>query len=493
MQPLPPPKTTTQTPRMDKTNGIFHEEQFPDLMNSIHAPPKQTNNQKQKENEKDKAKLKAPSKPGTMWADIVKSKGNDLIWGRTAIDGKTEFSLDGTRAKDGKISHKVATTSATQNNPLLPVKESKDPRDRQIIMQRNLEALKPEHSMIKSLIHQINQHLSEKGIHEHIHVDNARPTPNDNWSIFSKQKVNAKMLTHEKIKPLILEATKKIDKEIIDTQEVLSWPRMKIHQIALDEHMAFRHDFNKTQEEIHQSSRVALGIIQSRIEAEYDVTVQHIRWIKSIHHYIEEAQNRTETKKKTHNDRGTNPRRQKGKGMAIKEDNPNHRQRTQSGTLRRSTPSNHVQSCCKHGHGAHNCRSPNNPRCGICAGTHHTNDHKCKVRSCPSAKRKRCYDHNILQCINCNGDHTVWNKTLCKVRQHVLTKLQKSLHTPEPRSFPENPSPSDDETLAIDSGELDAIMKTPTMEEHCDEEDHTEPNMQQSTPNAEEEMYATTQ
>jgi hypothetical protein len=51
----------------------------------------------------------------------------------------------------------------------------------------------------------------------------------------------------------------------------------------------------------------------------------------------------------------------------------------------------------------------------------------------------------------------------------------------------------DDETLGIDSSELDAIMKTPTMEEHCEEEDHTEPNTQQSTPNAEEETYATTQ
>jgi hypothetical protein len=274
---------------MDKTNGIFNEEEFPDLMNSINTPPKQTNNQKQKGNEKDKAKLNPASKPGTMWDDIVKSKGNDLIWGRTAIDGKTEFSLDGTRAKDRKISRKAATTSATQNNPLLPVKESKDPWDRQIIMHRDAEALKPEHSMIKSRIHQINQHLSEKGISEHIHVDNARLTPNNNWSIFSKQKANAKMLTHEKIKSLIPEAARKIDKKIVDIQEVLSWLRMKIHQIALDEHMAFRHDFNKMQEEIYQASRVALGIIQSRIKAEYDVTVQHIRSIKSIHHYIQEA------------------------------------------------------------------------------------------------------------------------------------------------------------------------------------------------------------
>jgi hypothetical protein len=89
-------------------------------------------------------------------------------------------------------------------------------------MHRDPEALKPDHSMIKSLIHQINQHLSETGTPEHIRIDNARPTPNDNWSVFSKQKANAKMLTHEKIKPLILEAARKIDKEIVDIQEVLS-------------------------------------------------------------------------------------------------------------------------------------------------------------------------------------------------------------------------------------------------------------------------------
>jgi hypothetical protein len=114
-------------------------------------------------------------------------------------------------------------------------------------------------------------------IPEHIRIDNVRPIPNDNWIVLSKQKANAKMLTHEEIKPLILEATRKIDKEIVDIQEVLSGLRMKIHQIALDEHMAFRHNFNKMQEEIYQASRVVIAIIQSRIEAEYDVTVQHTR------------------------------------------------------------------------------------------------------------------------------------------------------------------------------------------------------------------------
>jgi hypothetical protein len=245
------------------------------------------------------------------------------------------------QSKRPKNSCKAATASATQNNPLLPIKASKDPRDRQIIMQRDPEALKPEHSMIKSLIRQINQYLLEKGISEHIHINNARPNRNDNWSVFSKKKANAKMLTHEKIKPLILEATRKIDKEIVDIQEVLSWLRMKIHQIALDEHMAFRHDFNKMQEGIYQASRVALGTIQSRIEAEYNVTVQHkVDQINPPLHRRITEQDRNE---ETHNNSGTNPRRQKGKGMAIKEDNPNRRQCAQSGTLRRSRPSNHVQ------------------------------------------------------------------------------------------------------------------------------------------------------
>jgi hypothetical protein len=42
---------------MDKTNGIFHKEDFPGLMHSIYIPLEQTNNKQQKDNEKDKAKL----------------------------------------------------------------------------------------------------------------------------------------------------------------------------------------------------------------------------------------------------------------------------------------------------------------------------------------------------------------------------------------------------------------------------------------------------
>jgi hypothetical protein len=106
------------------------------------------------------------------------------------------------------------------------------------------------------------------------------------------------------------------------------------------------------------------------------------------------------------------------------------------------------KSCCKHEHGAHNCPTPENPKCGICAGDHHVNGHKCKVRSCQSTKGRRCYDHDFPQRANCKGDHTVWNKKLYKVLfcfgssfilRHPLipeyVAAPSPIH-PDPRSLP---------------------------------------------------------
>lgn len=106
----------------------------------------------------------------------------------------------------------------------------------------------------------------------------------------SKAKANLKILTHEEIKPQILEAARKVDREIVDIQEVKPLLRMKIHQISLEEHMAFRHDINRSQEEIYQASGTALGQIGKIIEAESGVTVHNVRWIRSVNHYIQEAQ-----------------------------------------------------------------------------------------------------------------------------------------------------------------------------------------------------------
>jgi hypothetical protein len=192
-----PPSSPKQTPRRDKTNGIFHEEDFPGLMNSIHTPPKQTNNQKQKENEKDKAKLNNNNSPtpkpqiptkvqntnvkvndqtgrqGIMWNVIVKS---NYMRGPETQDGKAGFTQEGTRAKDRKTNRNITT----QNNPLTPVKETKYPRDRQVIMERDSKTNKPDANMDKIMMDTINKHLTDHNVPEHIRIDLARVTTNGN-------------------------------------------------------------------------------------------------------------------------------------------------------------------------------------------------------------------------------------------------------------------------------------------------------------------------
>jgi hypothetical protein len=63
--------------------------------------------------------------------------------------------------------------------------------------------------------------------------------------------------------------------------------------------MPFRYDFNMTQLEIYKASKDALYTLKNIIEAEYGITLQHARWIKSINHYMEEAQNNPDAKKHT--------------------------------------------------------------------------------------------------------------------------------------------------------------------------------------------------
>jgi hypothetical protein len=65
-------------------------------------------------------------------------------------------------------------------------------------------------------------------------------------------------------------------------------------------------------------------------------------------------------------------------------------------------------TCCQHGHGEHNCPTPENPRCGICAGEHHSKEHKCKVKMCDITGR-RCHRYDTAKCVNCDGDHVVWS------------------------------------------------------------------------------------
>jgi hypothetical protein len=48
------------------------------------------------------------------------------MWGPETHNGKAGFRQEGTRAKDQKTKRKITT----QNNPLIPVKETKDHQHR---------------------------------------------------------------------------------------------------------------------------------------------------------------------------------------------------------------------------------------------------------------------------------------------------------------------------------------------------------------------------
>jgi hypothetical protein len=81
-------------------------------------------------------------------------------------------------------------------------------------------------------------------------------------------------------------------------------------------------------------------------------------------------------------------------------------------------------TCCQHGHGEHNCPTPETPRCGICAGEHHSKEHKCKVKMCDITGR-RCHRYDTAKCVNCDGDHVVWSLRECTVQQDAIRASQQ--------------------------------------------------------------------
>jgi hypothetical protein len=65
-------------------------------------------------------------------------------------------------------------------------------------------------------------------------VDTAKATIHGNWSLYSKPKANANMLTHPDIKKIILETAREVDPAIIDIRTITQWPKVKIHQIPIE-------------------------------------------------------------------------------------------------------------------------------------------------------------------------------------------------------------------------------------------------------------------
>jgi hypothetical protein len=65
---------------------------------------------------------------------------------------------------------------------------------------------------------------------------------------------------------------------IIGVSVVQTWPRVKIHQISLEQFMPFLHEsYELEPDEIHEGSSKALDSIWNRIEAEYGATITQIR------------------------------------------------------------------------------------------------------------------------------------------------------------------------------------------------------------------------
>lgn len=179
----------------DNAIGLLIDLDFPDLSNSIHAPQNQSKNQQQKGKEKDNTPIQTTmeKQPGktfmkamattqtkvtatptkrinpSMWSDILKS---NTTWSPEIIKGKSQFSLDGTRAKDRKLARK--TTALTY--PLATVKETKDPRERQVVLEREPKTKKLDARLDKAMMHTINKQLTESNVPEHIRIDLARVT-----------------------------------------------------------------------------------------------------------------------------------------------------------------------------------------------------------------------------------------------------------------------------------------------------------------------------
>jgi flagellar hook protein FlgE len=208
------------------------------------------------------------------WNEIASSK--DKEW-------ELEF-LTGTRAIDRTCAHKESEAPLTSS--LKPnIRPNNDPRNNHVLLERTPNAAPPTKKDSGDLIFQINKALTEN-VPGHIHIDSAKPTANGNGSIYSKAKATSKILLHHEI---IINGACRVDREVIEIMEIMPWPRVKIHQISLDNFMPFLHVTPEMEmAEIIEASDIALNDLRERIKAEYEVTVAHMRWIRSIVWYMQQ-------------------------------------------------------------------------------------------------------------------------------------------------------------------------------------------------------------
>jgi hypothetical protein len=438
--PRPPPEPIKQSEKLREkplTKGIedsIHAPRHQDMeMIDIDDKTSKAQNHKGKQPEKTEKAQKdrtqsapppPPAKPaglkmstGGIGTSPALNKWNQIHLKHLAEWGK-EFTQGGIRAADRKKQRKEANNTST--DLLHPTTPSNNPRERQILLERDSEAKKitPEHE--EKLIFQINLALTTKGVPEHIRIDTTKPTAHGNWSLYSKPKANANMLTHPEIKKIILEAARKIDPAIINVRAITQWPKTKIHQIPISPELETELKSNHgDMQRIYQASGTTMDDIKLRIESEYAVTINSVRWIKSVTHLMEQARQGTLPK---HTTVVAHVCEEKAKDWMAKR----YAFTGRSFKVEKYTEENPAimcRTCFKHRHSATTCKQANDPRCGYCAGKHHTDQHRYKVQSC-STVGLIC-KHTLIKCSNCGGPHPAWNKRECEVRQAAITESHK--------------------------------------------------------------------
>lgn len=72
---------------------------------------------------------------------------------------------------------------------------------------------------------------------------------------------------------------------------------------------------------------------------------------------------------------------------------------------------------CQWGHTTNSCPTPERARYAICAEPNLTDEHKCPIIGCQSAKSKHCAKHGHLKCTNCRGRHSATSAACLDYRQ----------------------------------------------------------------------------
>jgi hypothetical protein len=104
------------------------------------------------------------------------------------------------------------------------------------------------------------------------------------------------MLTHRDIKKIILDAVRKIDPAIINIRTITQWPWIKVHSIPIDPRFEAELQNSADADRVYVALAAALKEMKLYSQLEYAVTINNMRWIKSIIHYMEQAKQKTPPK-----------------------------------------------------------------------------------------------------------------------------------------------------------------------------------------------------